>query len=98
MERYYKANICFDCENACGGCSWTEYDLDKHGMKFELPEGAIAEPCYDAKGNLYTYHITGCPLFIQTPKRTNTGGMLYDDANEDFLRDPLEYLRKYGGL
>ena len=58
-----KANICFDCQRACGDCSWSEYDLDRKTARLKPVEGWTAKLVkYQDSG--YTYEITECPLFI----------------------------------
>lgn len=65
-----EANICFDCKNAIGNCSWSEVDLSKRGrpIKFQPVDGWEAEIVY-RKGNggtiVKTYSIKSCPQFIQ---------------------------------
>lgn len=79
-----KSNICFDCENACGKCSWSK--------KFEPVPGWTAEPDeMPAKGRMIkTFHITECPLFEKTPKRYGCQATLTEEQNEEFL--------KFGGI
>lgn len=89
------ANICFDCERACGGCSWSEYDKTTGGTRFKIPEGATAKPVFDMKGRLSTYHITDCPLFIRSSPRSGTTGALTDSENDLFLQDPDLYYKTY---
>ena len=95
---YSQASICFDCEKACGGCSWSEYDATKNCTRFKIPEGATFEPVYDVKGRIYTYRITKCPLFEKTPDRTQTNGMLSASDDERFLKDPFEYIKTHGKM
>ena len=59
-----RANICFDCKNACGGCSWS--------ARFEPVPGWTATPTrfkyFDKAKNTKwtdTFHITECPEFIR---------------------------------
>ena len=67
-----RANICIDCERACGGCSWSEVNPETGKIRFEPVPGWTAEPVYKqmgAAGNGYksyadTYRITACPLFL----------------------------------
>lgn len=67
-------NICFDCQNACGGCSWTAVDTTKRGkpIKFEPVDGWDAELVY-RKGNtgtiVKTYSIKSCPQFVPDEPR-----------------------------
>lgn len=94
-----RANICFDCEKACGRCSWSEYDASINGTRFQLPKGAVVTPVYDKRGNFYTYHITECPLFEETPPRqTGSSCTLDDKSNDLFLDNPVKYIDKYGKL
>lgn len=90
-----KANICFDCENACGGCSWTEFDPVTRGTRFKVPEGAVATPVYDRNGIFITYSISVCPLFIESPPRNGTHGELPESANPEFFSDPQKYIDRY---
>lgn len=71
LERIIGTNICFDCENACGGCSWAK--------KYEPVPGWTAEKCHLPVNNfggvqfVETYHITACPEFIPDLVRTIAG-------------------------
>ena len=71
-----RANICIDCQNACGGCSWTRCDTDRKGkpIMFQPVEGWTAEKIYRRDTNGYvmeTYAITACPEFIpDKPRKT----------------------------
>lgn len=67
-KRIVGANICFDCERACGGCSWTEVDPETGKLRWEPVPGWTAEPTVlkigsNQTGLRYqeTYHITACP-------------------------------------
>ena len=59
-----RTNICFDCQNACGACSWS--------ARFEPVPGWTAEKLLlniGVSGNgkkrwVETYHITACPEFV----------------------------------
>lgn len=60
------ANICFDCERACGGCSWSQ--------DFTPVPGWTATPVYREaahEGYQETYQITACPLFERSAPRKN---------------------------
>ena len=66
MSNLSKANICFECKKACGGCPWSAYDEKAKKVKFEEVEGWTAEPSILRNSNsveTHTYHITACPLF-----------------------------------
>lgn len=69
-------NICFDCQRACGDCSWSEIDQKTRKPRFEPVPGWTAEVVhYPAwmNGNKAkyeeTYHITACPLYISDRRR-----------------------------
>lgn len=58
--------LCWNCKNACGGCSWSEYDPVKGGVRFEPVPGWVAEPVLikvEKNKHLESYHITYCPRF-----------------------------------
>lgn len=65
------ANICFDCEKACGRCSWSKDFTPVPGWTaievFRNIDGRYAGP-YDHFFSR-TYAITACPLFERTPPR-----------------------------
>ena len=58
--RIYGANICFDCENACGDCEWSEIDPITKYPRFAPVRGWTAEP------SKIGTHITACPKFKPT--------------------------------
>ena len=73
-----KTNICFDCANACGGCSWSEVDPATKKPRFEPVPGWTAKKVMLKAGmahskSIYveTYHITACPEFV--PDNRNGG-------------------------
>lgn len=75
-SKYTKqANICFDCENAMGGCSWSALDPVTGKPQFKPVPGWTATPAVlQAKNGSYqykwdTYSITACPQFVPTPER-----------------------------
>lgn len=70
------SNICFDCEKACGGCSWTAVDPKTNKIRFEPVPGWEAEAVTvgmgqggNGKRRVATYRITDCPLFEPSRKR-----------------------------
>lgn len=71
-----RTNICFDCQNACGACPWSEYDPETKKPRFQPVPGWTAEPVKLNLGTrkavriiVDTYHITACPLFLPDEKR-----------------------------
>ena len=65
--RILGVNICADCDNACGGCSWSARDPETNKIRYEPIPGwtaavSILPPSGDAK-EVRTYHITACPQF-----------------------------------
>lgn len=70
-----KSNICFDCQRACGGCSWSAcHPVTGQPLFIPVP-GWTAEPSklYSAHGShkreTWTYHITACPLFLRDVRK-----------------------------
>ena len=70
---YYNngANICFDCEKACGGCPWSEVDLTTGKVKFQtVPGWKTVKKIRRTNGVPEVVNqIVGCPLFERTPDR-----------------------------
>ena len=71
-------NICIECENACGNCSWSAVDPDTGKVLFEPIPGWTAKKVLlnygrrNYKGKkIYdeTYHITDCPQFVPVVQR-----------------------------
>lgn len=100
-------NICWDCENACGGCVWSEIDPDTKRPRFEPVPGWTAEEVTINMGkgrqNVKGYHITACPQFVMD-KRTTSAKFdkqeLTPEQNERFLesmRFLSRRLKKVGG-
>ena len=86
-------NLCWDCERACGDCPWSEIDPDTGHPRFAPVPGWVAEKvtrpvgfCNGRQARMETYHITACPLFVQTPQRNSSPAMLTEAQNEWFLR------------
>ena len=48
---------CWDCQNACGGCSWSQ--------GFQPVQGWVAESYYIVADDQYSYDIKYCPEFIR---------------------------------
>lgn len=79
-------NICINCQNACGGCSWSELDPDTRKPRFEPVPGWTAKPVLLHVATLKkepiiveTYHITACPQFIPDWERKTVRGMALTD-------------------
>ena len=73
-----KANICFNCQKACGKCSWTAVDPVTKKIRFEPIPGWTAEKVKLLTGHSHynavvidTYHITGCPEYLADEPRPN---------------------------
>lgn len=97
IEKYYvresRANICFDCQKACGDCSWSE--------KFEPVPGwtakKVMQKTHERKGKIRwtpTYHITACPEFVKDEKREVSFG----EISEEQLRRLLQIWKRRGEL
>lgn len=64
--------LCWGCKNACGGCSWTEWDVAKGATRFQPVEGWVAEQtellsyCKGATRKTTTsYRVIACPLYVK---------------------------------
>lgn len=97
-----KCNICFDCKNACGGCSWTELDPNTGKVRFEPVPGWTAEktsmlicPRGSEKKWVITYRITGCPLFEHDDYRPSNNVMLTETESKHFLENIQKILRRW---
>ena len=96
-------NICFDCQNACGGCSWTEIDPATKRPRFEPVPGWTAKPVLliigRDKGNkeriAETYHVTKCPQFIPDEPRKRDTRQLTEEQSKHFLDNLTTYLRRW---
>ena len=95
-------NICFDCQNACGGCSWTEFDPGTKRPRFEPVPGWTAEPVLLNVGGMRggarlieTYHITNCPQFVKDNPRTSGAGELTEQQSKHFIENLNLYLRRW---
>ena len=64
-------NICFDCEKACGGCSWSEVDPETKKVRFQpIPGCKIQKRSRKYNGKwMIVDQIVECPLFERTPER-----------------------------
>jgi hypothetical protein len=96
-----RANICFDCKKACGGCSWSEVDPDTKKIRFQPVEGWTATPSKIIAGyeggkvtHADTYCITECPLFERDEPRKTDFKMLSVEQSEHFLENLEKYLRR----
>lgn len=95
-------NICFDCRNACGGCSWTEINPDTKQPRFEPVPGWTAKPVLlnvgalrDRARLIETYHVTKCPQFIPDEPRRGDTRQLSPKENESFLKNLNYFLRRW---
>ena len=61
----YGTNICWDCENYCGGCSWTAVDEKTGEVKFVPVPGWKTKDIRIRTGRNWrvTTQIVDCPLF-----------------------------------
>ena len=63
MQGQWRTNICFDCQKAVCGCSWSK--------NFTPIPGWTAEPSVltGFGKRIETYHITECPEFVPDEDR-----------------------------
>lgn len=62
-----KENICFNCKNACCGCSWSQFFIPVKGWTATKTTLKVN----DIK-TISTYNITACPLFELSQKPSPT--------------------------
>ena len=95
-----KANICFDCQKACGGCSWTEIDPRTDKPRFEPVPGwtaiktSVLMSAHRKKRYENTYQITACPEFVHDENRASAKGEL----TEEQLAILMQKWRRMGEL
>ena len=78
LENIRKANICFDCQKACGGCSWSRSFEPVPGWTAEKTMLNNGMAC-DKRRMAETYHIIACPEFVQDEPRRKV-----NDSSEQF--------------
>lgn len=66
-----KSTLCWDCQNACCGCSWSREAVPVNGWKAKHNPIKKSDK---TGGALYdSYFVLSCPEFIQDkPRRRNT--------------------------
>ena len=66
IDRGYEASktLCWNCGNACGGCSWSD-DL-------EPVEGWHARETYMKSSDMYTYTVIDCPEYCKDKKKNSS--------------------------
>ena len=61
-------NICIDCQNACGGCSWSAVGYGGKILFEPVPGWEASSVSFVVDGRtISTYHITACPQFKPDP-------------------------------
>lgn len=97
-----RTNICFDCQKAVGGCSWSEINPDTRKPRFEPVPGWTAEKVLlrtgtDQRGAsvVETYAITACPLFEEDEPRKVDYRQLTLAQSQNFLDNVERILRKW---
>lgn len=71
------SQLCWDCANACGGCSWSGIDPVTHKPRFEPVPGWKAKPTRTERSTgmgrkkrvLTSYAIRSCPEFVKEERR-----------------------------
>lgn len=67
-----KQQKCWSCQKACGGCSWSEVDLQTGKIKYDPVPGWNANkvPYRNPDGSkAHTYEILDCPEYVAEPER-----------------------------
>ena len=67
----YGSNICFDCDRACGGCSWSEVNPETGRVKFEPIPGwkTVKKSRKNGRKWEVVEQIVECPLFVPTVRK-----------------------------
>ena len=97
------ANICFDCKNACGGCSWSEFDPDTGKVRFQPVDGWDAEEVDLNVGSsgrgradvVKTYSIKSCPQFEKDEDRHTDRRELTEEQSKWFEANIERILREW---
>ena len=91
LQKYNQsgANICFDCEKACGGCSWSAFDPETDKVRFEPVPGWTAEKTLLRGGHsgqyFETYHITACPEYVQEKPKLVSSMSISDEKFAELI-------------
>ena len=74
-DEYKAQTICWSCQNACGGCPWTEVDPDTDQIRALPVEGWIAKKHLqqyadkDGRRMVESYEVLYCPQYSPDPPR-----------------------------
>lgn len=83
--------LCYDCANACGGCSWSR--------SFTPVEGWTATPSKIKNGDsvyIDTYHVTACPYFESDVHKYSKRPRSLSKGRETELNKQILELRRSG--
>lgn len=85
MTKYqFNQNICWDCQKATGGCSWSRNFTPVEGWEAEL---IPYQPWKNKHINFSdTYHITKCPEFVEDEPRANYPAILTPEEDKEFMK------------
>lgn len=94
----YGSNICFECQNACGGCEWSEVDPQTEKIRFAPVPGWTAKPTairkISAGDDIKSFHVTACPKFQpmrRNPPKIHLGTRMRPVIATDVLGDEKRY-------
>lgn len=81
--------LCWDCERACGQCSWSERDPETDQIRYEPVPGWTAVPTVLPSNNTFnrdnprnrSYKVLACPLYIKTPPRESSALELTEEQD-----------------
>lgn len=63
--KHYTQTLCWDCANACGGCTWSSRLQPVRGWQAEETEIIIYRNGYVREGS---YRVISCPQFYRDAK------------------------------
>lgn len=58
-----RGTLCWDCKNACGGCSWSRNFTPVAG--WNATEGAVKVMCQKSQRYVQTFFVHSCPEFVR---------------------------------
>ena len=67
---YYKQTLCWTCQNACGGCSWSKRFIPVEGWDAKRRDVMKGQ---DHRTPNESYFVISCPQYVPDKPRKETG-------------------------
>lgn len=74
MQVKTKMTLCWDCANACGGCSWSSEFRPVDGWEATPTRVKVYRWKYGGIKEVDSFHVTKCPLFKDDTKQYSRRG------------------------